>query len=451
MARRPRSRALAVWANGLRMGRWYVPARGPMEFTYDPAWVADAHARPLSLSLPIDFDGLPVTGEKVGFFFENLLPDSEDIRRRLQSRFGVRTGNAFDLLAAIGRDCVGAVQLLPEDETPEGVSRIDVEPLTEAEVERELLRTVSPPAPQLEGDDTPFRLSLAGAQEKTAFTWHGGQWCRPLGATPTTHIFKLPLGLVGHERIDMSTSLENEWLCAQLLAAFGLPVATSEVQRFGTTKALIVTRFDRRLHPSGAYWLRLPQEDMCQATGTPPWARYESDGGPGLPEVAQLLWGSTTREQDLETLLRAQLLFWMLAATDGHAKNFSIHLLPGGRYQLTPLYDVISLWPVAGPKSNQIHPKKLQLAMSLRSKNKHRRLTEIRRYHFDATARQCGLGASMEPIIDDTLARVPRAIDEVATRLPKGFPEHVFASITEGLRRSAADLEAQGSRGAKSR
>lgn len=446
MGRRPHSRSLAVWANGLRMGRWLVPARGRMEFAYDPHWVADAHARPLSLSLPIDFDGLPVTGDKVGFFFENLLPDSESIRRRLRTRFGLNTGSAFELLAALGRDCVGAVQLLPEDETPEGVFRIDVEPLTDKQVERELLRTLSPTAPPLGDDDVPFRLSLAGAQEKTAFTWHDGRWGRPLGATPTTHIFKLPLGLIGHESVDMSTSLENEWLCGQLLAAFGLPVAASEVRRFGATKALVVTRFDRRLHDSGAYWLRLPQEDMCQATGTPPWARYESDGGPGLPEVARVLWGSTTREQDLKTLLQAQLLFWMLAATDGHAKNFSLHLLPGGRYRLAPLYDVISLWPVAGPKSSQIHPKKLHLAMSLRSKNRQRRLTDIRRYHFDATARQCGLGAAMGDLIDETLARVPHAIDEVASRLPRRFPPQVFESITDGLRRSAAELESQASK-----
>ena len=58
MGRRSHGRALGVWANGLRVGRWSIPAHGPMEFSYDAAWVASEEARPLSLSLPINLDGL---------------------------------------------------------------------------------------------------------------------------------------------------------------------------------------------------------------------------------------------------------------------------------------------------------------------------------------------------------------------------------------------------------
>ena len=107
---------------------------------------------------------------------------------------------------------------------------------------RILKGTVAPSSPfgQLAPDDGDFRISIAGAQEKTALTWHQGQWCRPLGATPTTHIFKLPLGLVGNRQSDMRTSVENEWLCAQLLAAFGLPVAACNIQSFDEQKVLVV-------------------------------------------------------------------------------------------------------------------------------------------------------------------------------------------------------------------
>ena len=411
-----------------------------MELSYDASWVASKEARPLSLSLPINLDAEPLRGDKVGFFFDNLLPDSDAIRQRVRSRFHTRSADAFDLLEAIGRDCVGALQLLPEGKNPEGVTAISATPLSESAVEKLLLGTVSEPMPGRVDDDD-FRISIAGAQEKTALTWHRSRWCKPHGSTPTTHIFKLPLGLVGGRQMDMRSSLENEWLCARLLAEFGVPVASCDVKQFGSAKALVVTRFDRVLHSSGSHWLRLPQEDFCQATGTPNWSKYEADGGPGLTDIARVLQGSESRDDDLATVLRAQLLFWMLAATDGHAKNFSIRLLAQGRFRLTPLYDVLSAWPITGSRHNQVHLKKLRLAMALRGTNKHYRVAEIDRRHFNVTARQCGVGADMESIIVDVVARTPAVIEKVGARLPKGFPAELFDSITNGLRTAAKQME----------
>ena len=143
MGRRSHSRALGVWANGLRVGRWLIPARGPMEFSYDATWVASEQARPLSLSLPMNFDGLPLKGEKIASFFDNLLPDSDAIRQRVRSRFQTQSGDTFDLLEAIGRDCVGALQLLPDEKSPEGVSDISVTALDHSGVEKLLLGSVS--------------------------------------------------------------------------------------------------------------------------------------------------------------------------------------------------------------------------------------------------------------------------------------------------------------------
>ena len=138
--------------------------------------------------------------------------------------------------------------------------------------------------------------------------------------------------------------------------------------------------------------------------------------------------------------MRAQLLFWMLAATDGHAKNFSIRLLAGGRYRLTPLYDVLSAWPVTGPRHDQIHPKKLKLAMALRGTSKHYRLDEITRRKNSATARGCGLGADMESIITDIVAKTPAVIESVGASLPEGFPAGLFASVTKGLQKAAKQI-----------
>jgi serine/threonine-protein kinase HipA len=198
-----------------------------------------------------------------------------------------------------------------------------------------------------------LRISLAGAQEKTALLFHEGQWMRPHGSTPTTHILKLPLGRVGHRQADFSTSVENEWLCMNLLSAFGLPVAKTEILQFGSQKVLSVERFDRQLHSSGDWLMRLPQEDFCQVKGLSSHLKYEADGGPGVAELATVLQGSIQAEEDLTSLLTSQMLFLMLAAPDGHAKNFSIRILPQGRYTLTPHYDVMSIWPVEGNGPNQ--------------------------------------------------------------------------------------------------
>jgi serine/threonine-protein kinase HipA len=63
--------------------------------------------------------------------------------------------------------------------------------------------------------------------------------------------------------IDLSTSVENEWLCAQIVRAYGIEVASCQMETFGEFKTLVVERFDRRLAADGKWYLRLPQEDLC--------------------------------------------------------------------------------------------------------------------------------------------------------------------------------------------
>lgn len=440
MGRKSHSRALSVWTNGQRVGTWTIPTRGDIEFIYDTEWMSSPSGRPLSLSLPYTGDQA-LKGARVRNFFDNLLPDSEPIRKRLATRFKTETTEAFDLLQAIGRDCVGAVQLLGEDEIPTDITSIIGTPMSEEEIEKLLIQTTSTgPLSNLD-DNEDLRISLAGAQEKTALLWHDGAWMRPHGSTPTTHILKLPLGLVGHRKADFSTSVENEWLCMNLLAEYGLPVATTALLTFGSQKALGVERFDRQLHSSGTWLMRLPQEDFCQVKGVPSHLKYESDGGPGLADLAGVLSGSVQAEQDLATLLKAQVLFWMLAAPDGHAKNFSIRLLPQGRYSLTPLYDVMSIWPVEGNGASQFSHYKAKLAMALLGKNKHYHFKDVQRRHFNSTAAKCFQRTDAEDLIEQVLERTTTAIDNVAKKLPKGFPEKVAESIFQGLRKSAEQLD----------
>jgi serine/threonine-protein kinase HipA len=437
MGRRSHTRALNAWMNGILVGEWRVLRNSEMEFHYAQTWLDNRDARrPLSLSLPLPLEGMTLRGSAVANYFDNLLPDSDQIRRRVQSRFHTESQDAFDLLAATGRDCVGAIQLLPPGDEPMGVKQTQVVPLTDAEVGQGLLQAVTSTGFAGQDDEDDFRISIAGAQEKTAFTWHQGRWCRPRGSTPTTHIFKLPLGLVGARQADMRTSVENEWLCSQLLTQFGIPVPKSEVHVFGEQKVLVVERFDRRYVPEQDYWLRIPQEDFCQVSGAPSTAKYERDGGPGMKAIAQWLQAAENSEADLDIFMRTQILFWMLAATDGHAKNFSITLQSGGRFRLTPIYDVLSVWPIVGAGPNKLDYQEQRMAMAWEGdRNRHYRLRDIQRRHLLATAKSCGYGARIEDALHGLVEQTPKAIDKVASQLPANFPMDVFESITEGLRK----------------
>ena len=107
MARRTHSQTLVLWANGEHVGRWTLTARGDMELQYHPAWRASPAGRPLSLSLPFNFDNEPLRGDAVANYFEGLLPDSDAIRRRAAARFKTGSIEAFDLLGTVLGDGLG--------------------------------------------------------------------------------------------------------------------------------------------------------------------------------------------------------------------------------------------------------------------------------------------------------------------------------------------------------
>ncbi|MCA1323145.1 type II toxin-antitoxin system HipA family toxin [Herbaspirillum sp. alder98] len=438
--RRSATNRLNLWLNGTPVARWDI-RNGEHSLTYFDDWLADEQCRPISLSLPITAGNAPYRGDVVRNYFDNLLPDSDAIRRRMADHFGTGGVAAHELLAAVGRDCVGALQLLPQDGQPTHLFSIRSEALGQADIAALLRRAVSDrPLGQRE-ELADLRLSIAGAQEKTALLQQDGKWRLPLASTPTTHILKLPLGLVGAMQADMRTSVENEWLCSKMIAAFGLPVAHCDMAQFEEQKVLVVSRFDRRLADDGSWIIRLPQEDFCQATGTSATRKYQADGGPGISDVMQILAGSTRAIEDRTHFFKAQVVFWLLAATDGHAKNFSIVHLPQRQFRATPLYDVLSAHPVIGNKANMIAAQRARLAMAVRGKSNHYVLRDIRRNHWLAHAAQTGLGEALaQQIIDESIAQVPAVIETAGAQLPPGFPADLFEAIARGLRDQAALL-----------
>jgi serine/threonine-protein kinase HipA len=433
-------KALGIWMNGEFVGVW-GRNRGEESFQYDKNWIRSKQGRALSLSLPFTPGNQVFTGDVVKFYFDNLLPDSRDIRDRIATKFGASSSSPFDLLLEIGRDCVGAIQIIKLDERPENIKSIKYQELDNSQVASILRNTVKTKALGFAEHNDDLRLSLAGAQEKTALLWYKDKWCLPTGSTPTTHIFKLPLGLIGNLALDMRLSVENEWLCSKIIKAFGLPIAHCDMAMFEESKVLIVERFDRKLSSDGQWIIRLPQEDMCQAKGISPLQKYQNDGGLGVSDCMKLLAGSIKSKEDKEVFFKTQIVFWLLCATDGHAKNFSLFHLPQNRYKLTPLYDVLSAFPVIGNKKNQMSFYDAKLAMSIDSKNRHYKLREIQKRHFVNHAAKVGLNKEdASAMVMQIVQKTQGVINNIKASLAKDFPASVSDKIFNGMAKQANKL-----------
>lgn len=425
MSRSPRDRRLNIFLNNRLVGSLDRETSGAITFGYSPAWLDWDNALPVSLSLPLA--ERRYLGASVLAVFDNLLPDSAAIRRRVAELVHVEGTDAYSLLSALGRDCVGALQFLPDGEEPDALGGVRGVPLTEAGVARILGALALNPL-GLDGNPD-FRISIAGAQEKTALLRWKKRWQKPLGTTPTTHILKPQIGKLPNG-LDLSASVENEYLCLKITGALGLPSAEARIVSFRGRKALVVERFDR-LRTRDDRLLRVPQEDCCQALSVPPTQRYESEGGPGVAEILTLLKGSDDPLGDQYLFLKAVVTFWLLGATDGHAKNFSIFLSPGGRFRLTPLYDVISTQP--NVDARQLRRNQMKLAMAV-GNTRHYRVDTIRPRHFEETAAKAGVGASvLHSIFDDLAKSGAKAVETATANLPRGFPQHLVDSLAAGF------------------
>jgi serine/threonine-protein kinase HipA len=428
MARKLQHQELFVYMNGMHVGKLIRTPTGQLVFTYDHNWLNWENTRPISLSMPLS--EISYKGEVVNNYFDNLLPDSEMIRERIQARFGAPSKKCFDLLSSIGGDCVGALQLLTQPNL-NNIQTIQAVTLDDHAIATLLKHYKT--APLGMDRELDFRISIAGAQEKTALLWHHEKWCLPKGVTPTSHIIKLPIGHIKHSGIDLSESIENEWLCLKILSAFNLPVNQAKIVEFEDVKTLVVERFDRCWAENKSWLMRLPQEDLCQALGRPAGLKYESDGGPGIKDIMTILLGSETATIDRTKFMKSVFLFWVMGAIDGHAKNFSIAIEPAGRYRLTPLYDVMSAYPLAAKR--QLEWQGLKMAMALKGKNHHYKWNMIQTRHWLTMATQCQFNPLiMQTIIEEVCDKMEAVINAVMQSLPPDFPQHISEPIFSGMR-----------------
>lgn len=430
---RARHEPLNVFLNSRLVGQLRRDVSGAISFKYERSWLEWEFVMPVSLSLPLrsqTYSGAPVVA-----VFDNLLPDNDDLRRQIAARTHAEGTDAYSLLGAIGHDCAGALQFLPQNIEPGPAGSVQGDPLSNHEIASIIENLAA--APLGISEDESFRISIAGTQQKTALLYRDGKWYKPRGATATTHIFKPSIGTLPNG-IDLTSSVENEYFCLKAVAALGIEAAQPQIMTFGKRTVLVVERFDRRW-TADERLLRLPQEDCCQALSISPTRKYQAHGGPGIVQILQLLRGSDDALADQRAFLKANIIFWLMGATDGHAKNFSVFLRPGGRFRLTPLYDVISAQPSVDSK--QLPWKNFSLAMSFGTKP-HFKMRQISPRHFFQTADKAGIGKEIvSSIIEELRGEAMEAIDRVNEDLPQSFPVKIANSISRGIRRRLRTLE----------
>jgi len=373
-----------------------------LSFRYSDSWLQSKFARAISISIPLTEQ--EYSGEALNAYFDNLLPDSPDVRKTIVDRLGAKSTKPFDLLQTVGKDCIGALTFAASPE-PEPVPDVEIIPLNEEQIGQLIADSRTGKTLGMLHENA-FRFSLAGAQEKTALTFWQGQWGIPVGQTPTTHILK-PRIITRPGEPDLSSSVENEWFCMRVVQALGLPVAHTKIDSFNGEDVLIIERFDRKVIGNKIY--RLPQEDFCQALAVAGGSKYEEHGGPSAKEIMNILSTSTASVRDQDTFMSAQLLYWLFAAIDGHAKNFSLALTPKG-YRLTPLYDVLSAYGFA--QVGNLHPKKIKMAMAVNGKNRHYHWHTIFPRHWRTHAKSVGYDPDrMDSTIENITAKLEACLD----------------------------------------
>lgn len=416
-----KSDSLVVVANQKRLGVVTFQANR-LGFCYDKEWQHWERAFPLSVSMP-----LPEREhghEVVEAFLWGLLPDNQRILDEWGRRFHVSSRNAFRLLQHVGEDCAGAIQFVEPERESELINqkyREEVDWIGDDDLVERLKLVQRDHGAQRTSQDR-GQFSLAGAQPKIALYQSpvDGRWGVPYGMTPTTHILKPASS-------EFGGFAENEHFCLVLANRVGLRTTQSRVILADTIPTIVVKRYDR-LYKNGVC-LRVHQEDMCQALGVLPDRKYQSDGGPGVEQIGQLIRDvSDSAHEDVLTFVKSLIFNFLISGTDAHAKNYSILLAPQSHIRLAPLYDLASSLPY--PQS--ISSFKARMAMKIGGEYK---IMAIKKRHWEACAKDVNLRWStfqelFQAVAGDILKHAPIVLDEL-TEI--GLQHTVLATLSEGL------------------
>jgi serine/threonine-protein kinase HipA len=323
------NRLFNIYWNEMLVGALYERRGDKLVFQYDTSYLSQS-VEAIFLCLPLQAE--PFTPAISRVVFEGMLPENEAIRAAMSRIYETPIENIWGLISAIGRDCAGAISIVPTGEKPPisiGSDADAVDWLTETMLAEELANLkIRPLGTQ---NNKRRRISLAGYQEKMAVRiTQSGQISVPLDGAPTTYILK-------PDRSDFTGLAINEHFCMTLGARIGLNVAKTELRRAEDIQYLAVARYDRLIQDQAIY--RIHQYDFCQAIGLPPYKKYEEDGGPSVRDCFSLLENSTKRKEDITQFIQALAFNIFIGNCDAHSKNYSF-LVTNEGLRLAPLYDI---------------------------------------------------------------------------------------------------------------
>ena len=406
---------LVILVEGVIMGRVFEQTKrgGTLSFQYDPGWLELNGAFPLSVSMPLS--EAPYRQRFIKTFLVNLLPENPAILEAWEKKYHVSRNNPFALLRHVGEDVPGALQFVQPDRLAEyqdpGPARIQWVTMDQLSKRMALLQKDAA-AFRLANDQG--RMSLAGAQAKTALYFDGKRWGVPAGRVPTSHILKPRIP--GFDGI-----VENEHLCQDIAARCGLVAARSFVLSLDEP-VIVVERFDRLPHPDPALILRrVHQEDMCQALQKLPGEKYQESRGSGVETIVRLIRDvSTANTEDVWRFIDANILNYLIGGTDAHAKNYSLLLGANRQVRLSPLYDVSTQLPY----KNKI-PQRLAMKIG-----RFYEIASITAADWESLARRCKLDEAQ--MIERVSALAQMLPDQIAASRDQALREKLNApSIRE--------------------
>lgn len=403
--------ALHVWMHGRHIAT-INESRRRMTLTYVQG-AAQLGVPLISVAMPMSANSYP--DRVVRPFFHGLLPEGE-ARQMIAYDFDLSTNDDFGLLAQLGRDCSGALVILPIGEVPDdGTQGQTLEVLDENEVGRRLRALPAHPL----GVTGTIRASLPGVQPKLLLARHGGMWCSPDARHPSTHILKPSI-------VELEHSVANESLCMTLASRAGLAAAATSVSDFDGVTVLISERYDRQQNADGTT-RRLHQEDTCQAlsiTTRVARQKYEALGGPNLRAIAKLLiqWGGSATD-----LLRHVTFSVLMGNADLHGKNLSFLHVGDGTVALAPIYDVMCTTHYDGQQGRRAVDTELGLFIADK--------TDILTVTIDDLATEARAWGVKRAVARDTVlslaSDVAAAIDDTVEQLGSDVPASLVGRVRE--------------------
>lgn len=371
----------------------------------------------LSLALPIREE--TYLNKDCKGFFNGLLPESEYVRVAIGKKYGINPKNDFSLLSAIGYDCAGAVAFFNgKPKILKEYYEIKGNVLSDDGLEKYIKEL--PKKPLALGSDK--RLSLAGAQDKTAVVIINDKIAIPEDNVPSTYILKPTIN-------GLYETIENEYLCLKVAERLGIQIPNIQIGQTKDIKYLLIERYDRKVNDGKIK--RIHQEDFCQASNIPSVYKYQSEGGVDFKRCIEILKKTTRPAVSIKRFVELMIFNYIVGNNDAHGKNFSILHYDNGVIAFAPAYDILctSVYPELSSK----------MAMKIGG---YYESDKIYPRHFERMARDIGVSyTQVKKILINQCEILPDIVKEVSQMFENTIGEDIFKIVLKNCTRNLKNFK----------